>query len=114
MSLLLSSDGQILGITGLLLPWVLRPQGLTRPRGHPQVPHRLVLPTNVWAQEACLHEAGARAIHEQWQCSWRPGWTWQALGVGEGRVTLDWRWACHLEVGTEVWKWPEAAGSRRE
>lgn len=35
-------------------------------------------------------------------------------GGREGRATLDWRWACHLEMGTEVWKWPEAAGSRRE
>lgn len=23
-------------------------------------------------------------------------------GVGEGKATLDWRWACHTEMGTEV------------
>jgi hypothetical protein len=46
------------------------------------------LPTTVWSQGAW-----ERAIYEQWQCSWNLA----GPGVGEGRVTQDWRRACHRD-----------------
>lgn len=93
MSLLLSSDSQILGTTGLLLLWVLLPQGPTRPGGINKSHAGRSLPTTVWAQVA-----RERTVYERWQCSWEPGWPWG----WEREVTLDWRWACHTEMGTEV------------
>lgn len=58
MSLLLSSDRQILRTTDLVLLWVLLPQGPTRPGGTSKSPAGRSLPSTVWALGAL------RAVYE--------------------------------------------------
>lgn len=68
--------------------------GANQARGHRQVPCRTVSSYN------CLGPGVLGAGHICAMAVFLGAWL--ALGVGEGRVTLDWRWACHIEMGTEV------------
>lgn len=73
-------------------------------RGHQQVPGRLVPSYNCLGPgEPAFMRLGAghtRAVAVFLGARLDSA----GPGVGEGRVTLDWRWACHTEMGTEVWK----------
>lgn len=58
MSLLLSSDGQILGITGLLLPLDSAATGANQAKGAPASATQAGPPYNCLGPGSCFHEAG--------------------------------------------------------